>query len=53
MRKEGLSAKKQGFGETWRLGLQPTERQKAIELKLAKESGCILLKLPGKEGRNR
>merc|ERR1712035_196370 len=55
--KGGLSVRKQGvyqgLGKTWKQGFEPTERQKAIELKLEKESGCILLKFPGEERRNR
>lgn len=57
MGNEGLSVKKrkgyQGLGKTWKQGLEPTERQKAIELKLEKESGCVLLKFLGEERRNR
>ncbi len=40
------------WGKTWKRGLEPTERQKAIELKLEKESGCVLLKFLGKERKN-
>lgn len=40
------------MGKTWKQGLEPTERQKAIEFKLEKESGCVLLKFLGKERRN-
>lgn len=51
MRKEGLSVKKrgvcQGLGKTWKQGLEPTERQKAIELKLEKV-GLRFIEIPGK-----